>query len=190
HQQQQQQQQQHHHLHSQATPSVTSSSNANLFLDPLDHADLVPPPAQLAQDMSNHTNTNNNDVVINKKHKLDQSLASVTPVAIKRQATSSGSSSRPSTWTKAEEDRLRVLVEAGTKWQAITKDFPHRTAGAIKKHYYADMKRNASWNSDEDRKLADAVREDEESKWKRIAEKVGKPAKACEKRIKELAKLQ
>ncbi|KAK9453498.1 hypothetical protein V1511DRAFT_512795 [Dipodascopsis uninucleata] len=96
---------------------------------------------------------------------------------------------RASTWTKAEEDRLRMLVEAGTKWGQITKEFPNRTAGAIKKHYYADMKHTV-WNSEEDAKLSEAVREDEENKWKRIAEKVGKPAKACEKRIKELMRMQ
>lgn len=96
---------------------------------------------------------------------------------------------RATTWTKSEEERLRVLVECGTKWQAITKEFPNRTAGAIKKHYYADMK-HTTWNPEEDTKLADAVREDEENKWKRIADKVGKPAKACEKRMKELVKTQ
>ncbi|KAK9368353.1 hypothetical protein V1509DRAFT_87668 [Lipomyces kononenkoae] len=97
--------------------------------------------------------------------------------------------SRATTWTKAEEERLRVLVELGTKWQAITKEFPNRTAGAIKKHYYADMK-HTTWNPEEDVKLTEAVKEDEDQKWKRVADKVGKPAKACEKRIKELMKLQ
>ncbi|KAK7207886.1 hypothetical protein BZA70DRAFT_272435 [Myxozyma melibiosi] len=96
---------------------------------------------------------------------------------------------RATTWSKSEEERLRVLVECGTKWQAITKEFPNRTAGAIKKHYYADMK-HTTWNPEEDTKLADAVKEDEENKWKRIADKVGKPAKACEKRMKELVKTQ
>ncbi|KAK9237555.1 hypothetical protein V1525DRAFT_403535 [Lipomyces kononenkoae] len=105
------------------------------------------------------------------------------------QAQAKRPSSRATTWTKAEEERLRVLVELGTKWQAITKEFPNRTAGAIKKHYYADMK-HTTWNPEEDAKLTEAVKEDEDQKWKRVAEKVGKPAKACEKRIKELMKLQ
>ncbi|KAK9448747.1 uncharacterized protein V1518DRAFT_418089 [Limtongia smithiae] len=95
---------------------------------------------------------------------------------------------RATVWTKSEEDRLRVLVELGTKWQAITKEFPNRTAGAIKKHYYADMK-HTTWNTEEDERLIEAVKEDAESKWRRIAERVGKPAKACEKRTKELAKV-
>ncbi|KAK9463566.1 uncharacterized protein V1516DRAFT_668123 [Lipomyces oligophaga] len=96
---------------------------------------------------------------------------------------------RASTWTKAEEDRLRILVELGTKWQAITKEFPNRTAGAIKKHYYADMK-HTTWSPEEDTRLAEAVKDDEDTKWKRISEKVGKPAKACERRVKELLKMQ
>ncbi|KAK9472703.1 uncharacterized protein V1510DRAFT_416663 [Dipodascopsis tothii] len=94
---------------------------------------------------------------------------------------------RATTWTKAEEEKLRFLVDTGAKWQTITKEFPNRTAGAIKKHFYADMK-HTTWTVEEDAKLTEAVREDEENKWKRIAEKVGKPAKACEKRIREVNK--
>lgn len=96
---------------------------------------------------------------------------------------------RPMTWTREEEDKLRNLVKAGTKWPQITLEFPNRSAGAIKKHFYADMKHTV-WREDEDNALQQVFKEDENNKWRRIGEKLGRPAKACEKRMKELLNMK
>ncbi|CAN6635201.1 hypothetical protein TRVA0_015S00628 [Trichomonascus vanleenenianus] len=102
---------------------------------------------------------------------------------------SSASGKRPmqrsTAWTRIEEDRLQVLVDAGVKWSEITREFPNRSAGAIKKHYYADMKHTV-WTEEEDAMLQQVVKEDDENRWRRISEKVGKPAKACERRIRDI----
>lgn len=96
-----------------------------------------------------------------------------------------GSTSRPLAWTKEEENKLRSLVEAGAKWPSITREFPNRSAGAIKKHFYADMK-HATWNEEDDSILQQAMREDEMEKWKRIGERIGKTPKSCEKRYRDM----
>lgn len=96
-----------------------------------------------------------------------------------------GSTSRPLAWTKEEENKLRSLVEAGAKWPSITREFPNRSAGAIKKHFYADMK-HATWNEEDDSVLQQAMREDEMEKWKRIGERIGKTPKSCEKRYRDM----
>ncbi|KAF5092286.1 hypothetical protein D0Z03_002940 [Geotrichum reessii] len=92
---------------------------------------------------------------------------------------------RPMAWTKEEEDKLRDLVKSGTKWPQITQAFPKRSAGAIKKHFYADMKHTV-WKEAEDNALQQVFKEDEDGKWKRIGEKLGRPARACERRMREL----
>lgn len=97
----------------------------------------------------------------------------------------SGASKRSSAWTKNEEAKLQHLVNAGVKWQDITREFPNRSAGAIKKHYYADMK-NIPWSEEEDSLLQQFFKEHETWKWKDIGEKIGKPAAACKKRMKQL----
>jgi hypothetical protein len=97
----------------------------------------------------------------------------------------SGSTKRSSAWTKNEEAKLQHLVNAGVKWQDITREFPNRSAGAIKKHYYADMK-NIPWSDEEDSLLQQFFKEHETWKWKDIGEKIGKPAAACKKRMKQL----
>lgn len=97
--------------------------------------------------------------------------------------------SRPMAWTKDEEDKLRNLVKSGTKWPQITREFPNRSAGAIKKHFYADMKHTV-WREAEDNALQQVYKEDEDGKWKRIGEKLGRPARACEKRMKELMNMK
>lgn len=90
-------------------------------------------------------------------------------------------------WTKEEEDRLQELVDQGVKWNNITQEFPNRSAGAIKKHYYADMK-SQHWTEMEDAMLKRIHQQEEEQKWKRIAEQMGKPQRVCERRIRELDK--
>lgn len=90
-------------------------------------------------------------------------------------------------WTKEEEDRLQQLVDRGVKWNNITQEFPNRSAGAIKKHYYADMK-SQHWTEMEDTMLKRIHQQEEEQKWKRIAEQMGKPQRVCERRIRELDK--
>lgn len=97
----------------------------------------------------------------------------------------SGLSKRSSAWTKNEEAKLQQLVNAGVKWQYITREFPNRSAGAIKKHYYADMK-NIPWSEEEDSLLQQFFKEHETWKWKDIGEKIGKPAAACKKRMKQI----
>lgn len=92
---------------------------------------------------------------------------------------------RPIGWTKAEEDQLRSLVKLGHKWPYITSQFPNRSPGAIKKHFYADMK-HTIWQEAEDNCLQQTVKEDEDARWKRIGERLGRPAKACERRMREI----
>ncbi|KAK9374700.1 uncharacterized protein V1513DRAFT_414864 [Lipomyces chichibuensis] len=196
-QQQQQQQpqqqppttQQQQHLQVPQPPSHAPTSPSFSF-DSLDHEDLSavgsasPATGHVAKKQKQNPPLMNGQPLPQQQQQQPQQQQQQQP-----QTQAKRPASRATTWTKVEEERLRVLVECGTKWQAITKEFPNRTAGAIKKHYYADMK-HTTWNPEEDSKLTEAVKEDEDQKWKRVAEKVGKPAKACEKRIKELMKLQ
>lgn len=118
---------------------------------------------------------------VNNEH--DESLSSVKSKPRKK------SGQRPMTWTREEEDKLRNLVKAGTKWPLITREFPNRSAGAIKKHFYADMKHTV-WREEEDNALQLVFKEDESNKWKRIGEKLGRPPKACEKRMNELLNMK
>ncbi|KAK9362489.1 hypothetical protein V1504DRAFT_387818 [Lipomyces starkeyi] len=195
-QQQQQQQQpptQQQHLQPAQPPSHTPTSPSFSF-DSLDHADLSavgsasPATGHVAKKQKQNPPLMNGQP-LPQQQQMQQQQQQQQQQQPPPQTQAKRPASRATTWTKVEEERLRVLVELGTKWQAITKEFPNRTAGAIKKHYYADMK-HTTWNPEEDSKLTEAVKEDEDQKWKRVAEKVGKPAKACEKRIKELMKLQ
>lgn len=39
-------------------------------------------------------------------------------------------------WTPAEEQRLKTLRDAGRSWSDISKTFPLRTEGSVKKHWY------------------------------------------------------
>ncbi|KAL8641112.1 MAG: hypothetical protein Q9228_002035 [Teloschistes exilis] len=71
-------------------------------------------------------------------------------------------------WTQAEEQRLKIMREAGNSWSEIAKDM-----------HYADFA------EDESAALLAAIKEYEASKWKVIGAKVGKPAKACEQYAKE-----
>lgn len=94
--------------------------------------------------------------------------ASATPPAKK---------SRTNTpWTPAEERRLKTLRDAGSSWGEIAKEFPNRTEGSVKKHWYKDM-HYADFAEDESAALLAAIREYEQNKWKEIGKKVGKPAK-------------
>jgi len=54
----------------------------------------------------------------------------------------------------------------------------------VKKHWYKDM-HYAEFAEDESQALLNAIKEYENSKWKVIGQKVGKPAKACEQYAKE-----
>ncbi|KAF2090098.1 hypothetical protein K490DRAFT_71764 [Saccharata proteae CBS 121410] len=87
-------------------------------------------------------------------------------------------------WTAAEEQRLKVMRDAGNSWSEIAKTFPTRTEGSVKKHWYKDM-HYAEFAEDESAALLAAIKEYEASKWKVIGAKVGKPAKACEQYAKE-----
>ncbi|KAK7618441.1 hypothetical protein IWX50DRAFT_268728 [Phyllosticta citricarpa] len=71
-------------------------------------------------------------------------------------------------WTAAEEQRLKIMRDAGNSWSEIAKDM----------HY-------AEFAEDESAALLAAIKEYEASKWKVIGAKVGKPAKACEQYAKE-----
>lgn len=110
-----------------------------------------------------------------------------TPPTTTAVAAAASSSKRSAAWTKSEEAKLQQLVDSGVKWHEITKEFPNRSAGAIKKHYYADMK-NVPWTEEEDIMLQKIFKEHESWKWKEIGEQIGKPAGACRKRMKQLQK--
>ncbi|MDI1490093.1 MAG: hypothetical protein OHK93_001293 [Ramalina farinacea] len=79
-------------------------------------------------------------------------------------------------WSPAEEQRLRVMREAGKSWGEIAKSFPSRTEGSVKKHWYKDM-HYADFAEDESQALLNAIKEYEANKWKEIGRRVGKPAK-------------
>ncbi|KAF2708065.1 hypothetical protein K504DRAFT_381974, partial [Pleomassaria siparia CBS 279.74] len=87
-------------------------------------------------------------------------------------------------WTPAEEQRLKVMRDAGNSWSEIAKTFPLRTEGSVKKHWYKDM-HYAEFAEDESAALLAAIKEYDSNKWKVIGAKVGKPAKACEQFAKE-----
>ncbi|KAK4935655.1 hypothetical protein LTR10_023342 [Elasticomyces elasticus] len=82
-------------------------------------------------------------------------------------------------WTQAEEQRLKQMRDAGHSWSEIAKQFPNRTEGSVKKHWYKDM-HYADFAEDESAALREAIKEYESNKWKAIGQKLGKPAKACE----------
>ncbi|KAB8360640.1 hypothetical protein FH972_024378 [Carpinus fangiana] len=98
-------------------------------------------------------------------------------------------------WTPAEEQKLKIMRDAGNSWSEIAKSFPSRTEGSVKKHWYKDM-HYAEFAEDEVRSgatdtadgssvltwrqsaaLLAAIKEYEASKWKVIGQKLGKPAK-------------
>ncbi|KAF2002160.1 hypothetical protein P154DRAFT_151889 [Amniculicola lignicola CBS 123094] len=87
-------------------------------------------------------------------------------------------------WTPAEEQRLKIMRDAGNSWSEIAKTFPQRTEGSVKKHWYKDM-HYAEFGEDESAALLAAIKEYDANKWKSIGAKVGKPAKACEQYAKE-----
>ena len=96
------------------------------------------------------------------------------------QASPPAKKSRTNTpWTPAEERRLKTLRDAGSSWGEIAKEFPNRTEGSVKKHWYKDM-HYADFAEDESAALLAAIREYEANKWKEIGKKVGKPAKVRE----------
>ena len=217
HQHQQQHQQQHYDALPNplnAAPQINPSNDVNAnYGNPYMHNPLInrqqqPPLLQqplhhLQQPPIDHTGNGtliNTTPLITKKRKLDtdlspynNNLASPTPPTGANNANSTNNNpvikKKPLAWTKEEEDKLRNLVKIGTKWPEITAQFPNRSAGAIKKHFYADMKHTV-WHEAEDNSLQQVYKEDEDQKWKRIGEKLGRPARACEKRMKELLSMK
>ncbi|KAK5165685.1 uncharacterized protein LTR77_008607 [Saxophila tyrrhenica] len=109
-------------------------------------------------------------------------------------------------WTPAEEQRLKQLRDQGSSWSEIAKQFPTRTEGSVKKHWYKDM-HYAEFGDDEvsnfvrltagtvhittltdnlqSAALLQAIKDYDNNKWKVIGHKVGKPAKACEQFAKD-----
>ncbi|KAH8816221.1 putative Myb-like transcription factor-like protein [Xylogone sp. PMI_703] len=87
-------------------------------------------------------------------------------------------------WTPAEEQKLKAMRDANHSWADIAKEFPNRTEGSVKKHWYKDM-HYAEFAEDESQALLNAIKEYDANKWKAIGAKVGKPAKACEQYAKE-----
>ncbi|KAL8737522.1 MAG: hypothetical protein Q9181_001600 [Wetmoreana brouardii] len=94
------------------------------------------------------------------------------PVELPAEQSTQGSApkkSRTNTpWTQAEEQRLKVMREAGNSWSEIAKDM-----------HYADFA------EDESAALLAAIKEYDGNKWKVIGAKVGKPPKACEQYARE-----
>ncbi|KAE8442530.1 hypothetical protein EG329_003245 [Mollisiaceae sp. DMI_Dod_QoI] len=92
-------------------------------------------------------------------------------------------------WAPAEEQRLKHMRDAGNSWTAISKvalkrsaetnkakqvqNFPSRTEGSIKKHWYMDMH------------YAEFAEDEAEALLKEIGRMVGKPANACAAYAKE-----
>ncbi|KAL9055038.1 MAG: hypothetical protein Q9162_003803 [Coniocarpon cinnabarinum] len=121
-----------------------------------------------------------------------------TPGETESSSSAARKKSRTNTpWTPAEEQRLKTMRDAGQSWSEIAKTFPTRTEGSVKKHYYKDM-HYAEFAEDEvsvpvrtaaqecvpaltsrtqSAALLAAIKEYEQSKWKVIGAKVGKPAK-------------
>lgn len=92
---------------------------------------------------------------------------------------------RPCAWTHVEEELLVSLICNGAKWPEITKHFPNRSAGAIKKHYYADMKQFV-WPPEDVQRLFEAVKLEDKARWKRIGDRLGKSPRACERKYRQL----
>jgi gas vesicle protein len=108
---------------------------------------------------------------------VDDSAAVPAPPPAKKNRTNTP-------WTPQEELRLKQMRDAGNSWAEIAKTFPTRTEGSVKKHWYKDM-HYAEFAEDESQALMSAIKDYENSKWKVIGQKVGKPAKACEQYAKE-----
>lgn len=90
-------------------------------------------------------------------------------------------------WTREEEQRLKLMRDAGNSWSEIAKRFPNRTEGSVKKHWYKDM-HYTEISEDEGtfkQALITAIKEYDQNKWKIIGQKMGKPAKACEQFARE-----
>jgi hypothetical protein len=92
---------------------------------------------------------------------------------------------KPQPWSEKEELKLLKLIQSGIAWSNISKEFPHRSPGAIKKHFYAHMK-NESWTKVEDEYLLQISKEFEDKKWKTIVETLGRSIRSCKRRVREL----
>lgn len=88
-------------------------------------------------------------------------------------------------WSSEEEQELSNLIQSGITWSNICKRFPHRSSGAIKKHFYAHMK-SVKWTKEEDDYLIKIFKEYEEKKWKTMVQELGKSLRSCKKRFREL----
>lgn len=114
------------------------------------------------------------------------------PVAAPAATAKDTSASQPPTkksrtntpWTPQEEHKLKAMRDEAKSWSEIAKEFPNRTEGSVKKHWYKDM-HYAEFAEDEKQALANAIKEYDNNKWKVVGQKVGKPAKACEQFAKE-----
>jgi hypothetical protein len=93
-------------------------------------------------DPTRHDSTQGNYILSGPSGSGGVGLGSVGDVGISRHDDNNSPPARPkkgrtnTPWTPAEEQRLKVMRDAGNSWSEIAKTFPTRTEGSVKKHWY------------------------------------------------------